>query len=90
MITYDTRLKEYGDMLKEAFPIVNFEITDKMDIDDTKWAFWKSDDRIICAFNLEKARLYDPQEKKEWLECAKDIVRMETNKSEKYGITEIF
>lgn len=82
MVIYDTRLQDYGEMLRKTFPTMNFKITDKVDIgiDDEGWAFGVNGDTIECDFVLGNGWL-SPEKLKWWYEEACDFARSTINKS---------
>lgn len=91
MVIYDTRLQDYGEMLRKTFPTMNFKITDKVDIGivDEGWAFGIKGDTIECDFVLKDGWL-SPEELKRWYEAACDFARSTINNSlyEKYDKSE--
>lgn len=70
MLTYNTRLMEYGQMLDKVFPYVEIRITDKMDLECEGgcWGFLynPSDNSMECGFNNLKENYLTPEQKLMW------------------------
>lgn len=70
MLTYNTRLMEYGKMIDKVFPYAEIKITDSKDLecDGECWSFLysPSENTMECAFNNFKENYLTPEEKMKW------------------------